>query len=63
MTFCITPRRGTSKLLELIPKSYDDINKIYSKQLTTNCLIGQRHNISFYCRPLMQNILCLSNDN
>jgi len=32
MTYCITSRRGTSKLLELVPNPFDDINKICSKQ-------------------------------
>ena len=32
MTHCITSRRGTSKLLELVPNPFDDINKICSKQ-------------------------------
>ena len=27
MTYCITSRRGTSKLLELVSNPYDDINK------------------------------------
>ena len=26
MTYCITSRRGTSKLLELVPNPFDDIN-------------------------------------
>ena len=34
MTYCITLRRGTSKLLELVPNPFDDINKICSKQAT-----------------------------
>ena len=37
MTYCITSRRGTSKLLELVPNPFDDINKICSKQHTANC--------------------------
>ena len=37
MTYCITSRRGTSKLLELVPNPFDDINKICSKP-TKNCL-------------------------
>ena len=32
MTYCITSRRGTNKLLELVPNPFDDINKICSKQ-------------------------------
>ena len=32
MTHCITSRRGNSKLLELVPNPFDDINKICSKQ-------------------------------
>ena len=32
MTYCITSRRGTSKLLELVPNPFDDTNKICSKQ-------------------------------
>ena len=32
MTYCITSRRGSSDLLELVPKSFDDTNKICSKQ-------------------------------
>ena len=35
MTYCITSRRGTSKLLELVPNPFDDINKICSKQNKT----------------------------
>ena len=34
MTYCITSRRGTSKLLELVPNPFDDINKICSKRQT-----------------------------
>ena len=34
MTYCIISRRGTSKLLELVPNPFDDINKICSKQKT-----------------------------
>ena len=33
MTYCITSKRGTSKLLELVPNPFDDINKICSKQI------------------------------
>ena len=36
MTHCITSRRGTSKLLELVPNPFDDINKICSKQKNNN---------------------------
>ena len=36
MTHCITSRRGTSKLLELVPNPFDDINKICSKQSASN---------------------------
>ena len=32
MTYWITSRRGTSKLLELVPNPFDDINNICSKQ-------------------------------
>ena len=32
MTYCITLRRGTSKLSELVPNPFDNINKICSKQ-------------------------------
>ena len=32
MTYCINSRRGTSKLLELVPNPFDDINEIHSKQ-------------------------------
>ena len=43
MTYCITSRRGTSKLLELVPNPFDDINKICSKQ--TNILINSAYNM------------------
>ena len=32
MTYCITSRRGTSKLLEVFPNPFDYINKRCSKQ-------------------------------
>ena len=32
MTYCLTSRRATSKLLELVPNPFDNINKICSKQ-------------------------------
>ena len=34
MTYCITSRRGTSKLLELVPNPFDDIKKNILKQTT-----------------------------
>ena len=39
MTFCITSRRGTSKLLELVPNPFDDINKICSKHIQCASLL------------------------
>ena len=41
MTYCITSRRGTSKLLELVPNPFDDINKICSKQ-TKPCPLSDK---------------------
>ena len=39
MTYCITLRRGTSKLSELVPNPFDDINKKCSKQKTDSIIL------------------------
>ena len=47
MAFCIALRRVTSKLLELVPNPFDDINKIFSKQLMNAKAIKNNTYVNF----------------